>query len=240
MSLVRLAHRLATVRALRGATLAGPRVIDSSILTVDVAALDEPKPFVVVYSDDLLRNQRGLDPARPIDNLSIVLEIGGTSTMVNDESWAIPPTDAGLELTIDVIERQIAVAFSDEANPWAEIWRRLHHGDPRWKSLRGSTTDGIRLAGRQITIDVTPIAEPAFGRAPAGVWADFLGLLAADPTMVGLDDAVAAVFVGGVAAADRSTILRRFALHAAEAEALLLGGDWDTPISGVVPVEGGE
>lgn len=239
MSLVRLAHRFATVRALRGATLVGGRVIDSSILSVDVAAKDEPRPFVVVYTDDLLRNQRGLDPARPVDSLSIVLEIGGTSTMVNDETWGIPPTDAGLELTIDLVERQIATVLADEANPWAEIWRRLHSGDPRWKSIRGSTDEGIRLAGRQITIDVVPIAEPAFGREPTGVWADFLALLATDPTAAEIVDDIRAVFVGSTVSTDTEAMLRRFALHAAEAEALLLTGEEATTLTGVVPVETG-
>jgi hypothetical protein len=66
MSLVCLAHRFATVRALRGTTLAATRVIDSSILAVDAVAKDETRPFVVGYTDGLARNQRGLDPARPV------------------------------------------------------------------------------------------------------------------------------------------------------------------------------
>lgn len=236
MSLVRLAHRFATVRALRGATLVGSRVIDSSILSVDVAAKDETKPFIVVYTDDLLRNQRGLDPARPLDNLSIVLEIGGTSTMVNDETWAIPPTDAGLELSLDLIERQIAMVFADEANDWAEIWRRLHSGDPRWKSIRGSTDEGVRLAGRQITIDVAPMAEPAIGREPSGVWADFLALLATDPAAAGIVGDIRALFVGSVSSTDFEAVLRRFSLYAAEAGALHLDGDHVTGMTSVMPV----
>lgn len=236
MSLVRLAHRLATVRALRGATLAGPRVIDSSILAVDAVAQEETRPFVVVYTDDLVRHQRGLDPSRPVDNLSIVLEIGGTSAMINDESWAIPPTDAGLELTIDIIERQIAVALAD-GSPWAEIWRRLHDGDPRWKSLRGSTTEGIRLAGRQITIDVTPIAEPAFGRAPAGVWADFLALLGEDPASAVIVDDLRALFAGPVTADDAALRSRRWSLTEAEAAALGLVATTSGDIATVTVVE---
>jgi hypothetical protein len=232
MSLVRLAHRLTVVRALRGATLAGDRVIDSSILSVEVAAKDHPKPFVVVYTDDLHRRQRGLDPGRR-DDLSIVLEIGGTSTMVNDEAWSIPPTDAGLELSLDLIERQIAVALADEGNAWSELWRRLHTGDPGWKSMRGSTDEGIRLAGRRITIDVDPIGEPAFGRPPTGVWADFLTLLATDPTAGGIVDDLRGLFVGSTVATDAEAMLRRFGLYAAETAALLLGGDHETTIGGV-------
>mgnify|MGYP000872163165 CR=1 FL=1 len=238
MSLVRLAHRFATVRALRGTTLAGTRVIDSSILAVDAVAKDETRPFVVVYTDDLARNQRGLDPARPVDQLTIVIEIGGTSTMVNDAVWEIPPTDAGLELTIDLIERQIAVALADEANPWAELWRRLHTDDPRWKSLRGATTDGIRLAGRQITIDVAPIAEPAFGRSPSGVWAEFLALLEADPTPVPIVEAIRALF-GEDAERGSADLARRWAATVEEARALGWAEAADAPSIGAVVVEEG-
>lgn len=55
MSLIRIAARMAAVRALRGRTLVGDNVLDSQIGALDVGAdgelrTEEDKPFISVYT----------------------------------------------------------------------------------------------------------------------------------------------------------------------------------------------
>lgn len=223
MSLQRLAHRLATVAALRGRTLAGEAVRDSAIPPIDTMAGDELRPFVSVYTDDGGGVMRGLVPDPSAKTLAIVIEIGVTAQMTNDEEWGIPTTDAGMEITLDVIERQIMIALADEGSPWAEMWRRLHSGDPQIKSVRGASAEkGLRFAGRQITIEVQPFAEPPFGPAATKLWADFLDLVAADEILGPLEPTIRAMIEADAPPLDWQATMRALALTVAEADALLV------------------
>lgn len=178
MSVVRLATRLVVVLALRGRTLAGPAVADSEITPFDEKAAEAVSPFVSVYTDDQARNARDIDPARPADRLTITIEIG-LNAQVKDETGeeiaGLPMTDAGMELILDAIERQILMVLADDENPWSAIWKRLFRGDPEIKSTRGaSAADGVRFAGRQLKINVEPLKEPPSGAPATGVWVDLL------------------------------------------------------------------
>lgn len=223
MSLQRLAHRLATVAALRGRTLAGAAVRDSAIPPIDAMAGDERRPFVSVYTDDGGRALRGLVPDTSGGTLAIVIEIGVTAQMENDDEWVIPTTDAGMEITLDLIERQIMIALADEANAWAAMWRRLHSGDPEIKSVRGASAEkGVRFAGRQITLEVKPYAEPPYGPAATKLWSDFLALLADDPEFGSLEPTIRALIEADAAPLDWQATMRKLYLTQAEADALLV------------------
>lgn len=230
MSIQRLAHRIATVAAIRGKTLAGEAVRDSSVPPIDVAASEEPKPFISVYTDDQASGMRGLDAGRPSDTLSIVIEFGVTAQMTfvdNDgeefQEPGQPPTDAQMEIMLDMIERQIRIALADDGNAWAEIWRRLHTGDPQYSSTRGASAErGIRFAGRQLTIEVRPLPEPPAGGPATGVWADLIAAVEADAAAAPLAPIVRDMIEGGDVALDWQIIRRSLALDEAEADSLLV------------------
>lgn len=202
MSLARLALRIATVKALRGHTWAGDMVRDSEIGPIDDAAQDKEIPFVVVYTDDSEGEVSGTDLFAHDGKQCLVIEVGVTTRMKPGRSgpggWAIPTTDAGMEMTIDAIERQIKLALTDPANPWGEFWRKLVLSIDMRKSQRGAAAkDGVRFAGRQIVLDVDLPRDPAPGRPLGPIWADFLALCAADADLAGQVDALRALATGG-------------------------------------------
>ncbi|HRD79031.1 MAG TPA: hypothetical protein PK264_24385, partial [Hyphomicrobiaceae bacterium] len=157
MSLARFALRTATVKAIRGRTFAGPFVRDSEIGPIDELASEGRIPFVVVYTDDVALKCRGTDLLGNDGRTSLVMEIGVTTRMTPDGDWEIPTTDAGMELTIDAIERQARTTLTAPAadNPWAELWREIVTDVAEIKSQRGaSAREGVRFAGRQIVLEV--------------------------------------------------------------------------------------
>lgn len=182
MSFARFALRTATVKALRGRTFAGDMVRDSEIGPIDDAAKDKEIPFVVVYTDDSEIAGHGTDLIGNDGKQCLVFEIGVTTRMTAQGEWEIPTTDAGMELTIDAIERQIKLALADPAdNAWGELWRDLVLGIEAKKSQRGAAAkDGLRFAGRQLVIDVTMPRDPHPGRPLGPLWQRFLALVAAD------------------------------------------------------------
>lgn len=225
LSLVRLAHRIATVQALRGRTLAGDRIGDSSILPQDRRNLrpDDPAHIITVYTDDEGRDLRDLTPDQKRNSLWIELEVAATvcNPAVPDE-WGLPHTDAGLEITLDLIERQIHAALADEESPWANLWRRLHHGTGERRSVRVAMDQGMRLASRQISIEVAPLPEPPFGAEPRGVWVDFLSLMESDPDLSDLATLVRAEFIGSGPITDWQTVIRSRLMPLDQSTAMLL------------------
>lgn len=174
----RMAGRICAVQAVTARTAADGAIKDSEITPADFVMPGDRRPFVAVYTDD----QDG-------DSLAITFDIGvtGLMTMIDEDSGkqgimpGIPPTDAGMELTLDTIERQIHVALADSGNGWAELLRILFGGRP-WevRSRRGANaSEGQRFAGRQVTITGKPLADPEFGRplAAGGFWEKFLAAL---------------------------------------------------------------
>lgn len=225
MSVVRLASRLVIVMALRGRTLAGPTVADSEITPFDKKAVESVSPFVSVYSDDQVRNARGIDPARPVDRLTVTIEIGVSAkaqTDTGDEVEGLPVTDAGMELTLDAIERQILTILADDTNPWSGIWMRLYRGDPEIKSTRGAGDDGVRFAGRQIKITVEPLKEPPSGVAATGVWAELLALVDSAPGRERTARTLHELIEAPAPADDWFALRRDLMMSAVEGSALLL------------------
>lgn len=198
MSFARFALRTATVKALRGRTFAGDMVRDSEIGPIDDAAKDKEIPFVVVYTDDVEGDGAGTDLCESNGKHCLVLEIGVTTRMKAKGEWAIPTTDAGMELTIDAIERQIRLALGNPANAWAELWRDLVLSIDGRKSQRGAAAkDGVRFAGRQLVLDVALPREPHPGRPLGPIWQRFMALAAADADLAGLVPMLTQLATGG-------------------------------------------
>lgn len=226
MSLARLMLRLATVRALRGRTFAGDIVRDSEIGPIDETAERLRLPFVVVYTDDATSVGDGTDLMTHSGATALVLEIGVTTRATPTDEWELPTTDAGIELTIDAIERQARVALANPENSWGELWRDLVMRIGEGKSQRGAAAkEGVRFGGRQVLITVDLPRDPHPGKTPGGIWARFLALVAADPdpNFAALAPTLTTLITGGaVNWADWQVVRAAYGLSQARADAMLL------------------
>ena len=232
MSFARLALRIATVKALRGRTWAEEQVRDSEIGPIDDAADGASKPFVVVYTDDC-EGPADADPTSLFvsgSTVALTIEIGVTTRMKSE--WGIPTTDAGMELTIDSIERQARAALADPESSWAEMWRALALAITHQKSQRGAAAkDGVRFAARQIVLTVEVPRDPLPGQPVNALWQRFLTLAAADPDLSGQVALLTALATGGATDWPDLKVLRAgYGLSSGTARAMLLA-----PPTGAAP-----
>jgi len=228
--LSRFALRAATVRALRGATWAGSRVMDSELAAIDDVAAEHPQPVIVVYTDDgtfKTGPHRGLAGANGMQSLVIeiavtqrmTVEHQGEQVIVYDQTW----TDAKMELTLDLIERQVLCALTDPNNVWGEMWRRFAVATGDRTSNRGnSVREGVRFSGRQIMIPVELPRDPVPGAKPSALWDDFRTLAATDPELAPALAMIDAALAGSQVEPDWTVLSRAYALTAGGADALMV------------------
>ena len=192
MSLVSLVLRIATVHALRGATFAEDRVHDSRIDPQDLVSSDA-EPFIIVAVDSVEAGASGRDLLGANGVVQLTLDLAVATRVVvtskrpdtgdgeegeeEVEEVVIPHTDAGMEITLDLMVRQIHRALLGANGPWSDLWRRVVTKVEKVQADRGaSAEDGVRFATRQIIMSVNTLAEPSFGPAQS-FWGDALALL---------------------------------------------------------------
>lgn len=187
MSLVTLALRIATVKALRGATYAGERVYDSAMDPIDVTVEQaQALPVVVVYTDDDEPDIHGKDLMGAPRNISLVIEtVVASKVEASDgqDTVVIPHTDAGLEATLAFMGRQVSRALLAQDSDWSRLWRDLVTDIPKCTIRRGAGSEkGARFAARQIVYTVDTLAEPYFGQEleDDDYWSRFLTAMEAD------------------------------------------------------------
>lgn len=231
MSLNRLALRLLTVAALRGRTLAGEAVRDSMLTPLEgPAGLDQPVPFLAVYTDDGVSQPKGRDLSTAGGTINLLIEFGVTAKMrfklesgEDDEVLTPPPTDDRMELTLDVMERQIKIALADPANPFAELWRILVCDVKTLATKRGAFADrGGRYAGRMLEIEVIALADPPYGAQPTGFWIRLLGAFEADERLERHVSLIRSLIVGATPLPAWQVLQAQIGLAAAEADSLLI------------------
>lgn len=236
MSLNRLALRLLTVAALRGRTLAGEAVRDSMLTPLDgPAGLDQPVPFLAVYTDDGVAQPHGRDLSTAVGTINLLIEFGVTAKMrfklesgEDDEVLTPPPTDDRMELTLDVMERQIKIALADPANPFAELWRILVSDVKTLATKRGAFADrGGRYAGRMLEIEVVALADPPYGAPVTGIWIAILGAFEDDPRLARHVSLIRSLVVGDEPMPVWQVLQAQLGLSAAEAGDMLI-----TPVAG--------
>ncbi|MCW1842218.1 hypothetical protein [Prosthecomicrobium hirschii] len=193
MSLVALAIRACTYLALRGATWAGDCVYESKLEPIDAIVQAETQPFITIAIDEASGEPKGHGASllAAVDRLLLVIEIAvGVRALADDGSTivGVPPTDRGLEWTMDILVRQVMRTLSTDPT-WGDLWRRFRMELNGIRLLRGGATDGERYAARQIVFDLHPVSDPDVGNIPAGdsLWGTFVaalrGLDAADPEL---------------------------------------------------------
>lgn len=187
MSLVALAMRLTLCEALVGKTLAEDAVYDSNVVDLDrLIAKDETRLLITVATDEQEGTFDGLayDIAnRKIDlvieiaaaqGVRVEIEAAGDDPPEEAVMAEIKASDAGLEMTVDLIARQI-MATIQGGTGWADLFRVFADTPVKFTSKRGAGWEkGPRFAARQIVITYDPLHEPALGRPPEECWADLV------------------------------------------------------------------
>lgn len=194
MSLTRLVMRLAAARALRERTLAGARVFDSAVDPIDQTIAENRQPLLVLTTDEHEADITGRDLSGDAQRCDLVIELaiaarvevpardgqGGQITI------AIPHTDEGMELTLDMMEHQVLGALTRDENAWARAWMKLVPRVTRQLSRRGASSEnGVRFAARQLVLTCDLVDTPTVGAdIPSGTaWGEVLALMAADQTL---------------------------------------------------------
>jgi hypothetical protein len=197
MSLVPLALRIITVRALRGQTYAEGRVSDSLLDPIDMTVSGEKSPVLVVSSDDdEIRHNGGKDILGADRRIDLVIEMAVASTVAAGDGSSqivIPHTDAGMEAVLSIMARQVMRALMTDATPWANLWRRCVVSIGGAQSRRGGGSEnGVRYAARQLLLSCHTLAEPYFGSTvePGTFWADFLALAEAGTDLAPLANVI--------------------------------------------------
>jgi hypothetical protein len=202
MNLTALAVRLCAVHALKGATFAGARVFDSQIVPIDLSK--EVLPTITVAIDDGEMEIEGRDILGGDATLNLIFEIMCASTMTAtippeegggvEEQVVIPHTDAGLEITLNLMGRQIDRALLTPGNGWSDLFRSFVTGFGRVVIRRGASAEkGSRFAAHQLTLPCKTIAEPSFAPIDEGsVWAAFLAKCRTVEDLEGIADLIEA------------------------------------------------
>ncbi|USQ97246.1 hypothetical protein [Caulobacter sp. RL271] len=194
MSLATMALRICTVLALFGRTDAGDRVADSEIRALDDEV--EGGVGVAVYVDEMSATGGLADFGAGEGSAQLVVEILAT-TRGPDSSLGVPQTGSGLELAIDLVEHQVRRALLDETVVWSRLWRQLTLKQGTYKFERGANkANGVRLAGREISMTCGLLADPPIGAPLPIFWTDFLAALAVEPLFAEVYDKIVAVVTG--------------------------------------------
>lgn len=199
--IIPFALRLAARRALTGATLAEARIQDSAITALDDLAKAEPQPFIIVSTDEQTFDLAGLDITAGTRQCDVVLDIAvaqSTQTEQGEIEVSVPHTDAGLELTVNLITRQALRALFEPTSggAWGAMFRKIGGKVRRISVRRGAGTKGVRFAAAQIVITLETISEPPFGKQPEFVWAEFMAAVRADPMIAPQAALIEAIIVG--------------------------------------------
>lgn len=207
MSLINLAIRTCLKRALIGRTQAEERVYDSKVTPIAEIVEGDRRPIIVVATDDdqVMSPSWALDAdARELDVVvemvvadAVRVEVQTPQGTIEALDLQLPHTDAGLEFTLDLMQRRIERALAEPGEPWAELFRQFS-GEPTKKLKRrgGDTQKGVKYAARQLVFTVKPRAEPAYGQAPNVLWTRFLDQMRTDAELAPLAEAVSAEIVG--------------------------------------------
>lgn len=197
MSLTRLAMRLAAARAVRNKTLAADRVFDSAVDPIDQTIAETRQPIVVVTTDEHELAVTGRDLGSGDHQCDLVIEIAIASRVEvpaddgqgGQITIAIPHTDEGMELTLDMMEHQIVAALTRDDGAWSGIWQRLVPRISRRLSRRGASSEnGVRFAARQMILTCDLVDTPAPG-APVSVtsaWGAVLAAMEADQDLAAI------------------------------------------------------
>lgn len=205
MSLIRYAIRQCAARAVLGATLAEGRVFQSVIDPISAKVTSERAPVLIVNTDDHVQEGDGRDITGGTARLDLVFEVAiaakVTASGQDGDGDVVTVTiieaDAGLDLTLDLIEHQIIRALVGHG-AWAQLFRRFAVATPKRVSRRGADASGARWAARQIVLTCDTLAEPVGGGElfAGSPWADFIAAMEADDGLAPMAPLIRGILAG--------------------------------------------
>ena len=216
MSLTRLVMRIAAARALLDRTLAGPRVFDSAVDPIDQTIASQRQPLLVITTDQHELDGVGRDLGSGTHSCDLVIELAIASRVeipaVDGDGGqitiAIPHTDEGMELTLDIMEHQVTTCLNRDDNPWSRAWMKLVPRVTRRISRRGASAEnGVRFAARQLILTCDLVDAPIAGgeTQESSAWGEVLALMDADPSLAGIASVLRAEIEGALVADWRRT-----------------------------------
>lgn len=230
MSLSRLALRMAAVRAIRGATLAEGRVFDSDVNPLDHRINADPAPVIIVYTDDHVEAPRGrADMLTGNTSCDLVIEmaVAGRVLVPQEDAPAvsIAETNAGTEMSLDLMERQVVAALTGRAGTWPDLWRIFCVAVRQRVSRRAASEEsGVRFAARQLVLTCDMLMDPPVGLAftEDSAWARWIAAVEADPSIAPVAPVLLAAIRGEVLDAD-VTVLASLGVNIASSDGLGVG-----------------
>lgn len=193
MSLARMAARICATRALQGQTIAEDRVFDSAIDPIDETVGGTRKPVIVVTTDDddATIEGRSVSLGEIMCDLVIEIAIAGKATVQTPGgsptyTMTTPATDAGTEVALDMLERQVVAALTFGRTTWGKLWMDFVPNIHKINSRRGAaSTEGVRFAARQIVMQISLVGDPVGNGpvVPGSVWEGFLAACSTDTAL---------------------------------------------------------
>lgn len=191
MSLVSLAVRTCLLRALRGATWAGDRVLDSPFEPLaDLLRPDAPAtPLVAIYTSEILEAPTGKSLTAQVQKIEVCVQIY-TPLAVQVQNLSIK--EAGLALALEMMDRQVRGALSTNRSVWSDLFGRMVVKYSKLTSvpLLLETEMNLRVPCREITFHCDAIADPEWGRPISGVWLDLDAALRASADLAPFADVI--------------------------------------------------
>lgn len=207
MGVVRQLIQVAVTEALKGRTIAGQAVHDSLIKALPQIMKGEVHPVVAVSIEDCT-SQDGDGLFRTDASMTLMLQLAIAKSVTvpvieGEDALEIGDTDAALEASLNLLDRQWRIALSDPLNAWAELFRQLvpHVGKVSDIRLTDPET-GRKHAARIVEITIAPIAEPYPGQADMDVVRQGLAQMATIADYADLAAILSASLDAGVALFD--------------------------------------
>lgn len=191
MSLTSLAIRTCAFLALYKSTIAEDRVFESVLAPIDETAKDIPQPFITLAVDESRARgeQVGTDLLASTDSISLVIELaiqapveiegqdGETVTEVT-----LPETETALEWALDLLSHEVIRRLTIDPT-WGDLFRSFVLAYHNVVRVRGGMAEKVRLAARQIVLEIKPISDPDSSALAASdlPWPRFLAALRAIP-----------------------------------------------------------
>lgn len=196
MSLVSLVLRNLTALALSGKTLAGLEVRSSLLVPITEMQVVDPVPMIAVFTDRAKADDADIDGSDMLGSrgqVTLALELACiTKVKVKDEANGdiefvetdIPASDEGMEMVLDIIQRQSLAELQSGDSVWASLWRECRIKVRAIVVERGTSIEkGSRIAARRVEIHLQVLGEPVPGKPLTAFWTRLLAAFEADPRM---------------------------------------------------------
>ena len=183
MSLGNLMVRNLALMALRGRTLAKDEVRASLLMPLNDIKADQVVPVLAIYTDTAKAGAEDIEGrdfigARATTTLAFEFACftrapvdKGVDSADTETVLGIPNTDEGMEMTLDIIQRQIFTVLQASDNSWSELFREFVLRGRGWEAERGASVEvGSKFAARRLEMMVQIIADPIVGRALPPAW----------------------------------------------------------------------